>query len=31
MAATPTMTIAEKEKERQWFLESDMDGWKVAQ
>ncbi|KAG0270870.1 hypothetical protein BGZ95_001401 [Linnemannia exigua] len=29
--ATPTMTIADKEKERQWFLESDMDGWKVAQ
>ncbi|KAG0376425.1 hypothetical protein BGX24_007773 [Mortierella sp. AD032] len=28
--ATPTMTIADKEKERQWFLESDMDGWKVA-
>ncbi|KAF9901386.1 hypothetical protein EC991_006237 [Linnemannia zychae] len=30
-AATPTMTIADKERERQWFLESDMDGWKVAQ
>ncbi|KAF9133965.1 hypothetical protein BGW39_008452 [Mortierella sp. 14UC] len=30
-AATPIMTIADKEKERQWFLESDMDGWRVAQ
>lgn len=29
--STPTMTTAEKEKERQWFLESDMDSWKVAQ
>ncbi|KAF9121928.1 hypothetical protein BGX30_002305 [Mortierella sp. GBA39] len=29
--STPTMTTAEKEKERQWFMESDMDSWKVAQ
>ncbi|KAK5802034.1 hypothetical protein F5H01DRAFT_383940 [Linnemannia elongata] len=29
--SAPTMTTAEKEKERQWFLESDMESWKVAQ
>lgn len=29
--STPTLTTADKEKERQWFLESDMDSWKVAQ
>ncbi|KAF9929342.1 hypothetical protein FBU30_001703 [Linnemannia zychae] len=27
----PMTTDADKERERQWFLESDIDGWKVAQ
>ncbi|KAF9090752.1 hypothetical protein BGX29_011303 [Mortierella sp. GBA35] len=30
-SSTPSMSIADKEKARQWFLESDMDGWKVGQ